>query len=533
LSGSATLVDATLGSLLEQRAASPAGDRVFLRMRRAEYSFAQLNTEANRLARGLAALGVGAGDVVPAVLDNCPELVVAWFALAKLGAVHAPINPELRGDGLVQALNTAGASLLITAPRSGSALAAVADRVLVEPQLVLIQPEDAADGAGPPWHSRTYASLLDPDGSNLGISVASTQTSILLRTSGTTGTSKACVISHRCVLRWAELAAQHLGFVAEDVLYCPFPLFHIDATALTLLAALVAGGCAAIGQRFTATGFWDELRAFGGTVFNYIGTSLAAIWLQPERPDDAGNPARLGWGVGMPPFYAGFEQRFNVRLVECYGLTDAGVVLYEPPGERHRPGRCGRAVHPYDVRLFDEHDVEVADGATGEIVIRPLEPRVIMDGYFRMPEATLVAFANLWFHTGDLAVRDADGYFAFVGRKKDVIRRRGENIVAAEIEAVLQAHADVLEAAAVGVPSALGDEDVLVCVVLRPGADLREEELWRHCQGRMAAYMIPRYIEIHSALPRTPTAKVAKAELREAGVTEPTWDSVGATVPRR
>jgi crotonobetaine/carnitine-CoA ligase len=525
--------DATVGTLLEQRAASSAGSRVFLRMREGDFTFAQVNADANRLARGLAAMGITSGDVMTTLLDNCPELVVTWFALAKLGAVHAPINPELRGDGLVQALNTAGGRVLLTAPRFCAAFEDIAGELTLPPQLVLTDDSGTPSQRAAAGPTATYASLFAADASDLGIPVAATHTSVLLRTSGTTGVSKACAISHRCALRWAEVAVDNFGFTDTDVLYCPFPLFHIDASALTLLAALVAEGRAAIGKRFTASGFWAELRAFEGTVFNYIGTSLAAIWLQPTRPDDTDNPARLGWGVGMPPFYAAFEERFAVRLVECYGLTDAGVVLYEPVGEQHRPGRCGRAVHPYDVRIFDEHDAEVPDGVTGEIVIRPLEPSVIMDGYFRMPEATLAAFANLWFHTGDLAVRDAEGYFTFVGRKKDVIRRRGENIVAAEVESVLMTHDSVLEAAVVGVASSLGDEDVMACVVLRQEEVIREEDLWRHCQGRMAAYMVPRYVEFLPALPRTSTAKIAKAELRAAGVSSTTWDSVGTTMPRR
>jgi carnitine-CoA ligase len=291
-----------------------------------------------------------------------------------------------------------------------------------------------------------------------------------------------------------------------------------------VLPALVLGATAALAERFSVSRFWEQIRDFEATTFDFMGATLTMLWRQPPRPDDADNPARLAWGVPMPAWATEFEQRFGLRLTEVYGLTESGHVVYHPVDQPRRAGACGQAVHPYDVRIFSDDDWELPPGEVGEIVIRGLEPSVIMDGYFQMPGETLAAFRDLWFHTGDMARRDEDGYFYFAGRKKDAIRRRGENISAFEIEEILSAHPAVLEAAAVGVPSELTEEEVKACVVLRPGATVPPTELHAYCRERMAKFMVPRYIELMDSLPKTPTEKVEKHRLSEAGVTPTTWD---------
>jgi crotonobetaine/carnitine-CoA ligase len=351
---------------------------------------------------------------------------------------------------------------------------------------------------------------------------------LVLFTSGTTGRSKGCVLSHRFAVRQAELMVEQFGLRTDDVLYCPFPLFHLDASVLTVMPALVLGTTAAVGVRFSASGFWAEARRFGATVFDFMGATLTILHKQPPGPDDRNNPLRLGWGVPLPEFAPRFEDRFGLRLVEAYGSTDIGVPIYSRPDEPRRAGACGRPIDAYDLRLVDDDDVEVATGETGEIVVRPNEPSLICDGYLGMPQETVRVTRNLWFHTGDLARRDADGYVYFVGRKKDTIRRRGENISAFEVEEVVERHPDVMEVAAFGVPSDLTEEDVMVAVVPRPGRSVDPADLVSFCTGRMARYMLPRYVDVVSALPKTPTEKVEKYRLRERGVTETTWDATRA-----
>jgi crotonobetaine/carnitine-CoA ligase len=288
---------------------------------------------------------------------------------------------------------------------------------------------------------------------------------------------------------------------------------------------LVLGTTAAIGARFSASGFWAEVRAFGATVFDFMGATLTILHKRPAAGDDAANPARLGWGVPLPEFGPDFERRFDLRLVECYGSTDVGVPIYTRPDEPPRPGSCGRPIEAYQVRLVDAEDREVRAGEVGEIVVRPNEPSLILDGYLGMPEEMVRATRDLWFHTGDLARQDADGFVYFVGRHKDAIRRRGENISAFEVEEVVDLHPDVLESAAFGVPSELTEEEVMVAVVPRPGHTVEPTDLVSFCEPRMGRHMLPRYVEIVAALPKTPTEKVEKYRLVERGVGPRTWDS--------
>jgi len=348
---------------------------------------------------------------------------------------------------------------------------------------------------------------------------------LVLFTSGTTGRSKGCLLSHRFAVRQAELMVDHFGLRSDDVLYCPFPLFHLDASVLTVVPALVLGSTAAIGTRFSAFGFWPEIRRFGATVFDFMGATLSIVYKRPPEPDDRDNPVRLGWGVPLPEFAPEFEERFALRLVEAYGSTDIGVPIYSRPDEPRRAGACGRPIDAYQVRLVDADDHEVPVGDVGEIVVRPNEPSLICDGYLGMPEETVRATRNLWFHTGDLARRDADGFIYFVGRNKDTIRRRGENISAFEVEEVVEQHPDVLEAAAFGVPSELTEEDVMVAVVPLPGHTVDPAGLVAFCAERVARFAVPRYVEVVADLPKTPTEKVEKYRLREQGVTARTWDA--------
>ena len=233
---------------------------------------------------------------------------------------------------------------------------------------------------------------------------------------------------------------------------------------------------------------------------------------------------RLAWGVPVPEFAEEFEARFGLRLVELYGSTDAGIPMYHPLDVPRRPGSCGRVIESYDVRLFDENDAEVESGRVGEIVVRPNEPSIMSSGYYGMPEATAAANRNGWFHTGDLARQDTDGYFYFVGRSTESIRRQGENISAFEVEEVVKLHSAVLDAAAYGVPSDLTEEDVMIAVVARPGETVDPRQLTDFCAASMARHMIPRYVDVLDELPRTPTEKIEKRTLIERGVSATTWD---------
>ena len=304
----------------------------------------------------------------------------------------------------------------------------------------------------------------------------------------------------------------------DDVLFCPYPIFHWDATIGTIAPALWAGATAVVTERFSVSRFWADVRRYGVTIFDFMGATLTFIHKQERLPDDADNPARLAWGVPMPAFKDEFEERFGLTLIEGYGSTEGGVMVWQEPGERYPPGSCGRAVPEFRLRIVDGDDRPLPPGDIGEIVVRPTrdaDRHLMLTGYYRMPDLNREVFRGGWFHTGDLGRLDEDGNLYFEGRRKDAIRRRGENISAYEIEQVIEAHPAVLEAAAYGVPSEYTEEDVAVSVALRPGSELTADELLDYCRGRMARYMVPLFVRFLDALPKTPTEKVEKATLRQ------------------
>ncbi|MFZ9017279.1 MAG: AMP-binding protein [Ilumatobacteraceae bacterium] len=493
--------DRTIPELLADRAQTHP-DRPFLRFADGDITFAELAAWSGGLAEHFRSLGIGRGDLVPVMMPNRAEFVAAWFALAELGAVTTMINTAMRGPALAHALALSGSGIAVVDPM-------FTDTPELEP-FRLVDLPDRLD--------------LDRSPASRAVAVHPHDPAMIMFTSGTTGRSKGCVLSHRYAVRQAELMVEHLELRPDDVLYCPFPLFHLDGSVLTVMPALVLGTTAAIGERFSATGFWPEIRRFDATVFDFMGATLTMLHKAPTRADDADNPARLAWGVPVPEFADEFETRFGLRLVELYGSTDAGLPIYQPLDEPRRPGSCGRAIPSYDVRIVDEDDRPVDVGAVGEMVIRPNEPSIMSQGYFGAPDATVAANRNLWFHTGDLARQDEDGWFYYVGRSTDSIRRRGENISAFEVEEVVKLHPDVLDAAAYGVASELTEQDVMVAVVPRSPGRLDPHELVEFCRSRMARHMLPRYVEVVDALPRTPTEKVEKRLLAERGVGPDTWD---------
>lgn len=510
---------ASLGAALRS-AAADCPEQPFIRMVAGEWSYATVDAESDRVAAGLAALGVTRGANVSLMLPNCIEFVILWFALAKLGAVTAPVNTSFRGELLANAINLVDSHLLLVHESLLEPLAEVRAKLGAIESVVLVGERERAG-------FRSYRSLREASAGAPPAAgdIAGDELCLLLYTSGSTGASKAAMIPHRFVLTHGQLAIDGLGLHRDDVLYCPYPLFHLDATVMTVVPALLLRAVAAIGERFSVSRYWQEMRALRATVFDFMGATLAMLHKQPPSPQDRDHQARLGWGVPLPAWAPEFEARFGCRLVELYGLTEAGTMIYTPQGQPRRVGSCGKLLGPFQVRLLDEDGLEVPNGELGELVIRPLAPAIIMQGYYGMPEATVAAFRDLWFHTGDLLRQDGEGYFYFVGRRKDVVRRRGENISAAEVEEQVCAHPAVLECAVIGVASELSEEEVMACVVARPGATLEPSELAEFCGRKLARFMAPRYFRVLAALPKTPTDKVEKFRLRAQGVTADTWDS--------
>ncbi|WP_433136431.1 AMP-binding protein [Actinomadura nitritigenes] len=510
----------TLSDLVEGHARRRA-DHPALRVEEETLTYGQLAAQVRSVAAGLAGNGVSAGDTVAMLLPNSVEFVVTWLALGRIGATAAPLNTSLLGDGLAMMLATCGAEAAIV---DRAYLPAIERTPAKDLNLHTVFVRNGTDTRTGPPTTRPWSELLRRPDTAPQHEARPGDPSILLFTSGSTGRSKACVLPHRYVLRQAQIFTEQLGLTEDDVLFCPFPLFHADAAIFTVAPAFVLGATAALVERFSVRRFWHQIRHYQATVFDFMGATLTMLHKQPPAPDDADNPARIGWGVPLPRWAGEFESRFGVELVEVYGLSDTGIVLYNRPGEPRRPGSCGRPVPSFDVKILDDDGFETPHGEVGEICIRPQEPHLMLSEYAAMPEATIQAWRDLWFHTGDLARRDEDGFFYFVGRGADVIRRRGENLSALEIESVISEHPAVLEVAAFGVPSELTEEDVMVVVAPQPGAELAPETLLAYCRQRLPRPMVPRYVELITALPKTPTEKIAKHLLKSRGTTASTVD---------
>ncbi|WP_432970781.1 AMP-binding protein [Dactylosporangium sp. CA-233914] len=488
--------------------------RTFLRIDGRDTTYSEFDGQVAALAGALAEQGLRRGDRLVVFMRNSLACVQTWFAANRLGAVWVPVNTEWRGGVLARAIALANPRLLVVdrsllAPldEAGAPSTETGEAV----PILVAEPRAGANGDAPDLrHLLGAAPVFDP------LDVRPADTAGMLYTSGSTGRSKACVLSNRYFSSQAAIAIRDFGLRGDDVLYCPYPLFHADATALTVVPALMLGATAAIGQRFSASRFWSEVRQVEATVFDFMGATLSILHKAAPKPDDADNPVRLAWGVPLPDWAPDFERRFGLQLLELYGSVEANLPITQHWSAPRVPGSCGRQNEDFETLVVDEDDEPVQDGAVGELIIRPRRPFTMFNGYFADPEATMSAARNLWFHSGDLVRRDAQGNYFFVGRKKDVIRRRGENISAFEVEEALMRHSEIRECAAIGVTSELTEEDVKVLIVRAAGSSLTEVDVWTFASHNLGRFQLPRYVELVDALPRTPTGKIDKVALRTA-----------------
>ena len=487
-------------------------DRDFLRFRERNYTYAEFAEAYRNIAGGLAAFGVSRHDIVPAFFPNSGPAVEVWFALMHLGAVWAPINTEFRGTQLVHALNLMESDTLIVDEPYLEQIVEALPSLLHVRRIILHGAEEL-----PKYDNIEFTEFdqLPDAGPPPRAEVERAEVAMIQFTSGSSGVSKAVQLSHGYLDGQGSGFSEVFDLSEADVLYCPFPLYHWDATVGTVITALKSGGTAALARKFSVSGFWDDIRFFGATVFDFMGATLTFVYRLPERPDDAGNGVRFAWGVPMPEFKEDFERRFDLKLIEGYGSTEGGISVFQYFGEEYPPGSCGRAAPGFKLKIVDDDGTELPTGEVGEIISRPDDPTQMMNGYFKMPEVNAELIRDGWYHTGDLGRIDKGGNLFFAGRKKDVIRRRGENMSALEIEHAIDGHPDVSEVAAYGVPSEYSEEEVAISIVVRDGCTLTEQAVLDYCAGKMARYMIPEHILFIDALPKTPTEKVAKAELKK------------------
>jgi len=519
------LRERVLTHIIEDKARTHEGHVVF-QFRDYPVTFGELNERINKAAHGFQKLGIKKGDNVAILLQNGPEFLYTWFGLNKIGAVEVPINLALRGKGLAYQITQSDSVILVSDSRYLEFLQAIEGELTSVKRMVWFTPEGEAmprcqalrfDRIG-------FAELMDNPATAPKAEVSYKDTASILYTSGTTGPSKGVMMSHQYWYQvWTE-CVKYSRYTEDDVLYSGLPFFHGNAQGITIGPAIVADAKAVIVERFSASKLWEDVRKYECTEFNYLGGIIPILLKQPPRDDDADNPIRVAVGAaaGREPMIA-FEKRFNLKLLEVFGLTECYCCLATPYDD-DRPGSCGLPITGWSVKLVDDDDQEVAPGAIGEFIARPEQMWIGTTGYYNKPVETLEFFRNFWIHTGDLGRRDADGYFYFVDRKKQAIRRRGENISSFEVEEIVNSHPAVLESCAVGVPSELGEEEVKVVVVPKPGQTVSAEEVVRWCEPRMAYFAIPRYVAIRDALPKTPSERVEKYKLKQEGITEDCWD---------
>jgi crotonobetaine/carnitine-CoA ligase len=510
--------------LLSQRAQTE-GERCFLLFENERIAYRQLNECSNRLANGLDALGIKPNDGVAIMVPNRPEWLYAFFATQKLGAYAVPVNVALKGEGLAYILNHCEARTLIIGSELFPQFEPIrASLSRLEHVIVDLAAPDGSQGP-PPSGTIPLAQLMaSASPAEVVRPVDPSAISNLMYTSGTTGLPKGVVMRNRAV----DLAGPGLFSIPiyrpDDILYTCLPLFHGNALYLTVLRALANGLTVALSRRFSASRFWDEIRHYGATTFNVLGAMIPILLKQPPRPDDGQNPVRLVLSAATPAWaWQEFEKRFNLTVWEGYGAVDGGGFSLMNIGQAPK-GSMGKPPPGVEAKVVDDDGVEVAAGEVGNLVFKIDNPETRRVEYFKNPQASEAKVRRGWFSTGDLAYCDSEGNFYFADRKTDSIRRRGENISSFEVEKIINQHPAVLESGAYGVPSELGEDDVMVAVVLRTGQTVAPEELIGFCQERMAKFMLPRYIDFRSSLPKTETHRIQKTELKKQGVTPSTWD---------
>ena len=499
-----------LGRVLRDRAAAYP-DRVGVLFEDRGYSCGELWSRARRAASVLRTEGVREGDAVLVMAENSIQFLDACFGIALLGAIQVPVNTEYRGEILRHQVANSGARLMVAASPFVDRLEALGDdrghlqRVLVcEGSATTRIDSGSWDAAFEAAAELAVAELADPQEHDI---VA------IMYTSGTTGPSKGVRVAQAHAYMYANLASQIIELGPGDVYYAPLPLFHIAGQWALVYASLQAGATAVVRRRFSAGEFWSVVRETGATVTFLLGAMANFLARQELRPDDADNPLDRMLLVPLVPDLEAFSRRFGVRVATCFGSTEVNIPLAAGFGVTD-PAVAGRVVPGFQLRIVDEHDQEVPVGSVGELLVRTDEPWVIATGYHNNHEATLAAFRNLWFHSGDGFRRDAAGNYYFVDRMKDYIRRRGENISSFEVEREVNTFPAVLESAAVAVPSPHTEDDLKVVVVPKPGMTVDPAALREYLRARAPKFMVPDIVESVEELPKTPTGKIQKHLLR-------------------
>jgi crotonobetaine/carnitine-CoA ligase len=538
----------TILSLFEQRLVDdPDGE--YLDVAGTKLTTAQVVQRGQQMATTLSTLGSAQHDRIATILENSPEAIEAWTGIVLGGRIAVPVNTAYKGSYLRHQLADCGANVVVVARSLLQRLVDVAGGLPDLDHVFVVEDEGPLSGGERSDRSlpglgrvalHRWDDLRDVDPRRPDVTVRPSDLATFIYTGGTTGPSKGCMLTHN----YHEALARQVGMcwqrTAEDVVWTPLPLYHFNALTTVVVGTLLYGGRGAIYPKFSVSNFWPEMNRVGATITSTLGTMAYLLAHAADRPEmprstspEANHTLRLLGAAPMPvEVDAIIRERFGVTTFSgAYGVTEASLVSWQPPGVSNRPNAAGVINEEYfDVRIFDDDDVEVPRGIDGEVVVRPKRPHVMFEGYWGRPEVTVETSRNWWYHTGDIGRIDDEGYLYFVDRKADYLRRRGENISSFEVESVLMSHGALADVAVHAVPSKLTEDDLKVTAILKEGQNLEPYDLFQWCVEQLPYFVLPRYIEFRTELPRSPVGRVLKRDLRQEGVTQSTWDAEAAGV---
>jgi len=509
-----------------RRAVAAYSEKIFLDFSGETHTYGEFDKTSNRFAHSLQALGLIAGAPIVSMLDNNVDAVTTWIAANKISAISVPLNTALIGQFLRHQIEDTSASMMVCEAR-------YLQRLLdIEDQLTTLKTVLVRGAFAPSAESKLTILPLDShrgsDASPFDLLPDPGALNALIYTSGTTGPSKGCMITGNQMCHFARMLTRSAPFGPDDIYWTPLPLFHMNAIATGVVSVMLVGATISFAPKFSVSGFWPAIEKSGATVVSILG-SLGTMLARAEDNDAMARCFGQVHTIKGNPFPEEIKEiwrsRFGAKNVgsNVYGLTE-GLLTSMPADGAYAEGSSGKAAPELDVRIFDDNDNEVPTGTSGEVVCRPLLPDIIFKGYWRRPEDTLKVWGNLWFHTGDIGKFDENGFFYFVDRKKDYLRRRGENISSFEMETSILTHPAIEQVAVHAVPSSLQEDDLKVTAKLKPGMALSEEDLCRWLIERVPYYAVPRFIEFRAELPVNPQGRVLKFQLRDEGATPTTWD---------
>ena len=500
------------------------------------YSYKDFHLLSNRLGNGLYKLGLKRGDGVALMEINSPEFLFTVFATFKMGAYSVMVNVSLRGIGLRYIIDHSDATAVIV---HWSFLPAIMDIKSELPKIkhIIVDINEAPDDFILPEGMISIQEVMQATDTDSDAEISQDDICMLMYTAGTTGLPKAITFWQGKLLGGLNLQTL-VSFAgafsqSDDIAFTSLPLFHSNALFLTSLMSYFGERPFILGKRFSASRHWDICRKYGVTAFNALGAMIPILMKQPERPNDKDHKVKIVGSAACPKeLWVAFEERFGVKISEGYAATDGGgFMLRAGTGDNVPVGTMGKPMLGTIAEIMDDDGALMNPEEVGELVflVRENEVEQRKVKYFKDDKASrnLIQVGKdgqKWFHTGDLATKDKEGWFYFVDRKKDSIRRRGENIASYSIEKIVNLHDKVLESAAYGVKSELGEDEVMVAIVMKPGESMTPEELLDFCQGKMAYFMIPRYIDFVDKLPKSEVHRIMKRFLKKQGISETTYD---------